>query len=93
MLDYSEEIKYEEDAGSNHKGGGGGSYAGKYERPRCCPFCDQEYSSAIGLRHHKRVKHLWGPFICPTCNYKVVQQDENMIQLIVASFRPGFFCV
>ena len=77
VLDYSEVLKYEEtedDFPNNHKGsgggGGGGSYAGKYEQPRCCPFCEQEYSSAIGLRHHKRVKHLWGPFICPECNYK-----------------------
>ena len=73
-----EGIKYEE-AEEAKEDKGGGSYAGKYEEPRCCPFCDQEYSSAIGLRHHKRVKHLWGPFICPECNYKVLERNLTYI--------------
>ena len=45
---HSEEIKYEEveEDNCNHKGGGG-NYAGKYEQPRCCPFCDQGYSKSV----------------------------------------------
>ena len=45
---YSEEIKYEEveEDSSNHKGHGG-NYAGKYEQPRCCPFCDQGYFKSV----------------------------------------------
>ena len=46
---YSAEIKYEEieEDVSNHKGGSGGKYAGKYDQPRCCPFCDQGGSKSL----------------------------------------------
>ena len=36
-----------------------------------CPWCDQMFSKGSGtFSTHRRTKHFWGLFKCPSCNFK-----------------------